>query len=362
MNHRIAIPTLFSLAAAVMLAPCANAQLLAYDGFTNGPAANLDGSTGGTGWTTPWNDTGTDPTGIAGGLSYQGLLCGNGGAVTPAAAGVYPATYCTRAFPAAGAGPLFVSFLLRDDAATGAWAGLSFGQYPYAMTVGAPPGMYLFGLMTSQGLGDVSNRPLLQGETVLIVVRIAPNAAGGTTYSMWLDPTIGSPMPTTPDATYSVPVATLPSSLHLDNGTGFTTDEIRVGRAWTDVLPAAPPIWVDIGFAKPGVAGAPHLTGNGPFAANTTSTLLLAQANPNAIAWLVIGFFAHNSPFLGGVLVPEPLLIWTVNVDATGAISMPLFLPPILPTGLPVDFQCWITDPVATYGYSASNGLQGIVQ
>lgn len=362
MNHAIVVSALFSLAASALLAPRANAQLLAYDGFANGPAQSLDGSTGGTGWTTPWSDTGTDPTQIGAGLFYQGLLTGNGGAVTPAAGGVYPASNFTRGFPTTTANALYVSFLLCYDSGTGAWAGLTFGQYPYAMTVGAPQGMYVFGLMMSQGLGDLTNRPLVVGETVLLVVRITANATGGATYALWLDPTIGAPMPALPDASYGLPITTLPTSLRLDNGTGFTTDEIRVGLAWSDVLPAAPPIWIDLGFAKPGIAGAPHLLGSGPFAPNTTNTLALAQANPNALGWLVIGFFANNTPFLGGILVPEPLLVWTVSVDANGVAGVPLTLPPILPTGLPVDFQCWITDPLATYGYSASNGLQGVVQ
>lgn len=356
------IPFLTLLAGGLaVLATPARAQLLAYDGFGNGPAATLDGSTGGTGWTGAWLDGGTDPTGIGAGLSYPGLLTTAGGAVTPAATGVYPATYVSRSFPAP-TGPLYVSFLLRDDAGVGIWGGLSFGQYPYAMTVGAPQGMYVFGLMMSQGLGDLTNRPLVVGETVLLVVRIAMTAPNHATYDLWLDPTVGAAMPALPDATYGVPAAALPTGLHLDNGTGFTTDEIRVGLSWNDVLPAAPPTWIDLGFAKPGVAGAPHLAGSGPFAVNTTSTLALTQAAPGAAGWLVIGFFVQNTPFVGGVLVPQPLLVWSLGVDAGGTCNVPIWLPPILPPGLPVDFQCWITDAAATYGYSASNGLQGIVQ
>lgn len=364
--HRLPLAALLLAAASSLAGAGLAAQQLAYDGFGNGPLANLNGSNGGAGWTSAWFDVGTDPTGIGAGLQYAGLATTPGGAVTPPSTSVWPATYYQRSFAAAptGATDLYVSFLLRADAGYGSYAGITFGQYPYEMKVGVPLGMYTYGLMTSNGLGSLSGKPLVQGETTLVVLRISPGGGGGAgTWRMFLDPVIGAPEPAYPAAAYGLPaVSALPTALVLENGTGFTTDELRVGTAWAAVLPAGPSVWTDVGFAKPGVSGAPHLVGSGPFAPNTNNTLLLTQANPVANAWLVIGFVPVNAPFLGGVLVPDPILVSTSVTDAAGSLTTPLALPAFAPLGLPVLFQYWIEDPVATFGYAASNGLRGTVQ
>lgn len=345
----------------------APAQALAYDGFGNGPRADLDGSTGGVGWPAPWSNGGTDPTGIAGGgLVYPGLATTPGAAVTAAAGGSWPATFYTRALPTLppGTNTLYVSFLLRLDSGAGTWGGLRFGQYPYAMSVGVPLGTYTWGLMVSQGLGANTNHTLVANATTLGVVRITLGAVGGTTYSLFVDPVVGQPEPGTADASFALAmVAALPTSLALDNATGFTTDEIRVGTTWNAVLPPGASVWTDLGFAKPGVWGAPHLAGSGPFAPNTNNTLSLTSANANAACWLVIGFLQpQNSPFLGGVLVPEPVLVSPMSTDAAGAGATSIVVPGFVPAGLPVLFQCWIQDPAATAGFAASNGLRGVVQ
>ncbi|MFO1077602.1 MAG: hypothetical protein U1E73_07735 [Planctomycetota bacterium] len=352
-----------SLAFVTAFAAAVGAQQLAYDGFGGGPLPDLNGSTGGTGWVSAWADGGTDPTAVAAaGLAYPGLALTPGAARTPSASGVYPATYYTRDFPVpAGATALYVSFLLRQDAGSGAWGGLSFGQYPYTMSVGASAGNYFYGLTTANGLGALASKPLVLGETTLVVVEIA--LTGGVTYSLHLDPAIGSPQPAFPAATYALgPVTALPMRLALDNATGFTTDEIRVGTTWAAVLPAGPAVWTDMGFAKPGIAGAPHLAGSGPFAAGTTSALQLGLANANAIAFLVVGFTAQNTPMLGGVLVPDPVFATFALTDGAGALQQSLVLPASAPAGLQVLFQYVIQDPVATFGWAASNGLRGITQ
>jgi hypothetical protein len=350
-----------------LLTNAACAQLLAYDGFGNGPLATLGGSTGGSGWSGPWVDAGTDPTIVAGaGLDYAGLAATPGAAVTPNAVGTWPSSILQRAWPAPAAGSaIYVSFLLRDDAGQGIWGGLSFGQYPYKMTVGSPLGYYTYGLMTSQGVGSLASKPLVQGETTLVVVKIASNPAPatGTTYRLYLDPAIGSAEPSFPAASFGLSmVSALPTYLSLDNGTGFTTDEIRVGTTWAAVLPAQPSVWTDIGFAKPGVTGAPHLAGAGPLTANSSNSILLSNANPNAAALQVIGFVAVNTPFMGGILVPEPVILIPLTTTATGAASWQVTLPAGVPAGLPVRLQHWIQDPAASFGWSASNGLLGICQ
>jgi len=366
MSHHVAP---FGFVSAILLMglamPETRAQLVAYDGFGNGPKADLAGSNAGTGWSSTWANASSDPTAIAvSGLSYPGLATTAGSAVTAPGGGVWPSSIYARSFSAVPAGTtsIYVSFLLRDDAAWGSWGGLSFGQYPNKMTVGSPLGYYSYGLMMSQGLGDVSNKPLVQGETTLVVVKISRNPAGpGVTYRMYLDPTIGTAEPSFPAAQYTLSTVTgLPGYLSIDNGTGFTTDEIRVGTSWSAVLPAAVNPWTDLGFAKPGVTGAPHLTGVGSLTPNTACTLTLSNAKANTAVVLFLGTNASNTPFLGGVLVPTPSLAFSLGTNSVGTTTLTSNWPAGIPAGSALYFQYWIQDPAATLGVSASNGLRGI--
>lgn len=232
------------LAAATLATSSSLADAIAYDGFGQGPLPNLAGSNGGTGWTGTWMHDGGDLiTGVSGtGLVYPDLETVPGAAVTELG-GIDGMTRYGRSigtFPA-GTAAIYVSFLMRDDAGQGGWGGLLFGVYPFAMWVGSPPGAYSFGLMMSQGLGDLSNAPLIQGETNLVVVKISKNAPGtGITYRLYLNPTVGAAEPSFPLAQFGLgPVNALPTALAIDNGGGFTTDEIRVGTTWASVLPAA---------------------------------------------------------------------------------------------------------------------------
>lgn len=340
---------------------------LSYDGFGYGPKPNLAGSNGGIGWTTAWTSGGSNVTSVAlPGLGYTGLATTPGAAVTPPAGGVWPNSIYQRTFRPVPVGTttLYVSFLMRADAGYGAWGGISFGTYPYKMSVGSPPGWYTYGLMVSEGLGDTSNKPLVQGETTLVVVKISKNASGpGVAYRMYLDPKIGTPEPSFADATFGIgPLLALPTAISIDNGTGFTTDEIRIGTTWGSVLPPAPNPWTDLGFAKPGVNGAPHLVGTGPLTAGATTEIALTNANPSSIATLVVGVNLLNAPFAGGTMVPDPVVLVAVPTDASGAVTLSSPWPSVMPAGLPIRFQYWIQDPAATFGLSASNGLQGVSQ
>lgn len=340
------------------------AQQIAYDGFGGGPAP-LGGSSGGSGWTSAWVDVGSDPSQIvAAGLDYLNLATTAGAVHTPATASVWPATQYQRSFAVPpGANVLYVSFLLRADTPAAAWGGLQFGQYPYGVTVGSPLGYYSYGLMTSQGIGDVSNTPLLVGQTVLLVAKIVRNTPGGLVYHLFVDPVVGAGEPAAADATLALAQVTqLPSALQLTNSTAFTTDEIRVGTSWTSVLPTPPSFWTDLGFAKPGIAGAPHLVGSGSMQGGSSNLLTLTQAAPIAPQVLVGGVAIVNAPLLGGILVPEPLLLFPGTTDAAGTMAFPFVLPNGLPAGLPLCFQCWIVDAAASQGFAASNGLRGICQ
>lgn len=341
------------------------AQGIAYDGFNSAVLPDLAGSSGGSGWSSSWSPASVDVTQVGGpGLQYPGLATRAGGAITPPAGGIWPSSIYQRSFPLPpGSTSYYVSFLLRDDAAVGSWAGLSFGSYPYKVTVGSPLGYYTFGMETSEGLGSVSSKPLVTGETTLVVVKISKNAGPGIQYRLYLDPLIGAPEPGFPACTLNLPpVQVLPSALAIDNGTGFTTDEIRVGASWSSVLPSAPVTWTDLGFAKPGVTGAPKLAGTGLLKAGNTVSLALSNACPASSAWLVIGSQTLNLPFLGGILVPSADSVVPQVTDGSGAQTLAHVWPSGFPAGVPLVFQTWILDPAASGGVSASNGLSSVSQ
>ena len=217
-------------------------ELLAYDGFDGGVGDNLDGQHTGTGWVAGWTQQNfdTDTTYVQDGLIYPGLASTAGAAGTPVGVSAYPVTDYVRSYGALpqGTTSLYVSFLMRPEPGCYGWGGLKFGTYPYAMTVGAPPGWWSIGLMLSEGLGDASNVSIVEGETYLVVAKISKNAGSGTTYRLFLNPTIGQAEPSFPLAQYASPVSTLPTALSLTNGSGWTTDEVRVGTTWQSVLPA----------------------------------------------------------------------------------------------------------------------------
>ncbi|MFO0827148.1 MAG: hypothetical protein U0572_03275 [Phycisphaerales bacterium] len=235
--------SMLALASSLACGAVAGAQLVCYDGFTG--SGNLSGQNGGTGWASAWADVmGATPTSIVStGMGHGGLAVAGGCAKT-GTSGSYPQARLYRAFPTlpTGTTTLYVSFLLRADAGYGSWGGLSFGTYPYAMYVGSPLGMYSYGLMMSEGLGDVSNAPLVQGVTKLLVCKITKNNPTGVSYKLYVDPNVGGSEPSFPDAAYTLNMlSALPPGLNIDNEGGFSTDEIRVGLTWSSVLPAAAP-------------------------------------------------------------------------------------------------------------------------
>jgi hypothetical protein len=174
-------------------------SLLAYDGFGNGPLADLHGSQGGTGWNGAWADVmGDVVTNIGGpGLTYPALASTRGAARSLSSDSIYPIARYWRSFGTlpSGTTTLYVSFLMKSDESFG-WGGLLFGNWPQAMIVGVPAGMGNFGLQLSQGLGDDSTVPLNAGETYLCVVKIVKNAQGsGSTWRLYVNPTVGSAEP-----------------------------------------------------------------------------------------------------------------------------------------------------------------------
>ena len=250
-----------ALALAAVVASPAAAQLLAYDGFGNGPLTDLAGSNGGSGWTVPWSMVGPSPTAVdTNGLLFPGLESTPGGAVTAFDPAPNASTAYTRTVTALPAGTnwYYVSFLLRLDAGVdlgpATMAGLkfqTFGATPSQCLVGVPQGTGTMGLVantTWETDQDLTTTPLVAGATNLIVVRVASFAQPAVlSYRFYINPAIDQPEPGFYDATaWAVGVSALPTSITLTNSTGFTTDEIRVGKTWASVLPLAPTCPADL--------------------------------------------------------------------------------------------------------------------
>lgn len=133
------------------------------------------------------------------------------------------------------------------------------------------------------------------------------------------------------------------------------------GDAFAARLPLPP--WADLGFAKAGGGGVlPRLVGAGSLEVGSPGSLTLSGARPSAACYLFIGFAAGNAPFKGGTLVPFPaaltLVLFTFP-DGTLPLAWPAW-PAGIPPGFALVFQCWIADPAAPNGASASNGVSGL--
>jgi hypothetical protein len=233
-------PLILTLAA-LMAAPV-SAQIVAYDGFEGGPLPNLAGWAGGTGWSTPWQDTGSSVlTSIgAAGLAYPGLATSPGAAVSPPC-WLPDMTDYSRGFAPPAGSAMYVSCLFRADPGFSNWQILRFGTYPRQIDLGIPIGYYNYGFMLGDGLIVTSNTPAIQDRTTLLVLEILVEpATPRTIYNMYVDPTIGAPRPAFPSATYSRPIAIpLVGGVELRGEGGYTIDELRIGASWESVLPPA---------------------------------------------------------------------------------------------------------------------------
>jgi hypothetical protein len=118
--------------------------------------------------------------------------------------------------------------------------------------------------------------------------------------------------------------------------------------------------FVDLGPGKSGTAGFPSLTGDGDLSpgSGTGFSLTLEQAFPFEPATMFVSLSSVPSPFKGGTFYPLPILTQLAfTTDSLGQV----ILPTTIPVGTPpvgVVIQFWISDPFASHGVSASNGLQ----
>ncbi len=225
---------LVACVAAGAVGMASSAGVVAYDGFSNGPRPNLDGSSGGTGWSSTWVDSGSVvATSVGGaGLTYPNLVTTPGAAVTPDAALDFSGAMYGRSFGAVPGNKMYFSFLYHPVGWDGMNAGISFGGYTLfgvPVTTGAYSirlGHYLF---VGTGVNAMAD------QTVLIVGELEVTGAT-TVYRMWVNPPVGQPEPAA-QAQYALGGATLPQTMYWVNAGSVILDELRIGTTWADVTP-----------------------------------------------------------------------------------------------------------------------------
>jgi len=114
--------------------------------------------------------------------------------------------------------------------------------------------------------------------------------------------------------------------------------------------------FVDLGH---GLAGsfAPTLTGSGTLLAGDPLTLTFADLPPAELGWMFVGVVELNAPFLGGVLVPEPLLTVILPTGA-GTFVINADMPDEVPSGIEILVHMWVADAGGPFGASATNALK----
>ena len=112
------------------------------------------------------------------------------------------------------------------------------------------------------------------------------------------------------------------------------------------------------GGGKYGSSGVPLLEGAGTLLPNSNGTITLSRARPNSNAFLFLAINPTTTPFLGGTLVPFPIISsFALNSGPVGGFTLPFVWPTGVPSGLSIALQIWIQDPNAFLGSAATNGL-----
>lgn len=124
-----------------------------------------------------------------------------------------------------------------------------------------------------------------------------------------------------------------------------------------------PDPWVNLGQGKLGVQGVPVLAASGVLVPGSSYSIQVSQSAPLTFSWAVLGLTNLSLPFKGGTLVPSPDVLTGPNFTGFGGFML---LNGTWPVGIPAStefyLQFWIPDGAASFGYSASNAVQGTAQ
>jgi hypothetical protein len=114
--------------------------------------------------------------------------------------------------------------------------------------------------------------------------------------------------------------------------------------------------------ALAGAQPAPALVGIGALTPFAPTTLRVEGGTPGTVAVIVIGLSQADVPVLGTTLVPTPVVLFGLAVDADGAAEVGLSFPAVLAPGAAVFAQAFAQDAGAPFGWSSSNAIAGTAQ
>lgn len=225
-----------------MFSPATHAAVLAYEGF-NYSAGYLNGSNGGFGWDSAWNDEDSHPIVTNPGLTYPGGEGDSGYAAVGNALTMTGAQYTARAVyglglgDQAGASQVYMSALLKPISN----AGSNTLQFHFDTSVGDVGLIYWNGwggasetgywqIQASDGGPFVdSNKAVSLGTTVHAVLGFSFSGdSGADTISLWIDPgaTLG-----TPNAVYAgMDIGNISRVGILSQGGNWQIDEIQIAN------------------------------------------------------------------------------------------------------------------------------------
>lgn len=230
----------------VIVGDCNPAGSIAYEPFDYAPATALNGLNGGTGFSDAWTPTigGVNYTIADGSLAFDSL-CTNGGRMQSVTGHTQMGRHLSATFGADGTTRYF-SFLLRPEGVLhggdlGGFHGLQLQGGAGALFIGKPGGAgggvtAPYVLEEVGGGGQVlSTVAPVVGETVLLVVK-AEFAAGDDTFTLYVNPTPGSPEPVGSVVKSDVDIGST-DYLLIYSGGEFSLDEIRLGETFESVTP-----------------------------------------------------------------------------------------------------------------------------
>jgi hypothetical protein len=104
-------------------------------------------------------------------------------------------------------------------------------------------------------------------------------------------------------------------------------------------------------------AGVPDLSVHGPVD-GTSWVVFFDQALPGNTAAFVLGFSELSAPFMGGVLIPAPDVVFLLPLDGDGSLLLSGHASPNLGALPPLWIQGWMLDLDGPEGWSATQALR----
>ena len=221
---------------------CNPPGLLAHEPFDYAADSALDTLNGGVGFSGPWASSISGPNyTIANGSLAFAPLCASGGRMHSTVGHTRMSRPLSASFGSDGTTRYF-SFLLRPEGVLnggdlGGFHGLQVGNLFIGKPGGAGGGVLApYVLEQVGGAGQVLSSvvPVID-ETVLLVVK-AEFTAGNDTFTLYVNPTPGSPEPDAGTVKSDLDLGT-PNELFIYSGGEFSLDELRLGVTFESVTP-----------------------------------------------------------------------------------------------------------------------------